>query len=191
MEKKSPHEAHHDLVQLELHPPSKVADFKSRPYPCYQSAGALASRMMIDASSYQTTPCSSPPRDELSCPSQSLGIEIPFIADDALLCMSTEEEHDNDTSSNKLPGQVGNENNNKKNKVKNMPHFKLYAAGNPFQESDLFDDTLSEPTGGKLFHGTDRKITPTKASAGDTNLELDRCRSEGFDNKYGNLDKRM
>ena len=189
MEKENRHEAHGDLVQLELHPPSKVADFKSRPYPCYQSAGALASRMMIDASSYQTTPCSSPLRDELSCPSQSLGIEIPFIADDTLLCMSTQEEHGNNTRSSKLPGQVGNENNNKKDKVNNMPHFSLSAAGNPFQESDLFDDSLSEPTGGKPFHGADRKITLTKASAGDTNLELDRCESEGFDNKYGDLVK--
>ncbi|KIM97309.1 hypothetical protein OIDMADRAFT_20508 [Oidiodendron maius Zn] len=191
MEKESPHKAHRDLVRLELHPPSNVADFKSKPYPCYQSAGALASRMIIESSSYQTTPCSSPPREELSCPSQSLGIEIPFIADDALFGMSTKEEHDNNTNSNELPGHVCDENNNKKDKVRNMPRFNLSAAGDPLQESVLFDDSLSELKEGRPFHGGDMKITLTKAPTGDISLEHDSCEIEGFNNKYSSLDERQ
>jgi hypothetical protein len=44
--------------QLLLH---RVEDIKCRPQPQYESAGGLASRMIIESSSYQTTPCSSPP----------------------------------------------------------------------------------------------------------------------------------
>jgi hypothetical protein len=48
---KGPHKAARDLVRLELHPPLKVEDFKSKPHPRYESAGALASRMIIETSS--------------------------------------------------------------------------------------------------------------------------------------------
>jgi hypothetical protein len=46
--------------QLLLH---RIEDIKYRPPQQYESAGARASRMVIELSSYQTTPCSSPPNE--------------------------------------------------------------------------------------------------------------------------------
>lgn len=53
----------------------------------------------------------------IKLPSQSLGIEIPFIADEALLGVSTRDEQGNTSSNQKLPGQADPQNNNKKDKA--------------------------------------------------------------------------
>jgi hypothetical protein len=99
MEKKGPREASDDLARRhQLRPSLTVEDFKSRPQQHYQTAGALASRMVIEASSYQTTPCSSPPTEKPSWPAQSLGIEIPFMADKMLEDLSIPREQKNGTS---------------------------------------------------------------------------------------------
>lgn len=91
MEKKDPNKVPHNLVQLELHPPLKAADFKSGPHPTHESVEALASRRVIETSSYRTTPCHIPPPEELSCPEQSPGNEIPFLADEIPLGPPNEE----------------------------------------------------------------------------------------------------
>jgi hypothetical protein len=41
----------------------RVEDIKYRPQPRYETAGGRASRMIIESSSYQTTPCNSPPNE--------------------------------------------------------------------------------------------------------------------------------
>lgn len=41
----------------------RVEDIKFRSQPRYETAGGRASRMIIESSSYQTTPCSSPPNE--------------------------------------------------------------------------------------------------------------------------------
>jgi hypothetical protein len=74
MNKGSPRNASDNLAQ-QLAPIAtkiKAEDFKSWPYPLYESAGTLGSRMIVEASSYQTTPRHSPPPAELSCPSNSV-----------------------------------------------------------------------------------------------------------------------
>lgn len=64
MDEKSSHSttetSHLIPQQLLLH---RVEDLKSRPQPHYESAGARATRMVIELSSYRTTPCSSPPNE--------------------------------------------------------------------------------------------------------------------------------
>jgi hypothetical protein len=165
MEKKIPNKPPRNLIHLELCPPFKVADFKLRPPPSYESAGALASRRVIETSSYQTTPCHSPLPDELSCPAQSLGVEIPFMTGEILLGLRKEEEQRNNANNGKRSAQAGHGYNNKTGNFKDMHHCDLSATGKPLQESDLFDETVPQQ---RAEHSVTGGITPTKASAEDT-----------------------
>jgi hypothetical protein len=168
MEKKSPNKPPRNLTYLELCPPFKVADFKFRLQPSYESAGALSSRRIIETSSYQTTPCHSPPPDKLSCPTQSLGIEIPFVAGEILLGLPKEKEQRNSANNSKHSAQAGHGYNNRTDNFKDNHNCDLSATGKPLQESDLFDETVPQPRGEQLAQSVTGAITPTKASAGDT-----------------------
>jgi hypothetical protein len=74
--------------------------------------------MIIEASSYQTTPCHSPPPAELSYPPNSVGSEVSFDADEILMDMSILREQQNCISNDKHPAQVEQKNNKEIRKVK-------------------------------------------------------------------------
>lgn len=146
MDKGSPRNASDNPArQPQLRPTLKAEDFKPRPYPLYESAGALASRMIIEASSYQTTPCHSPPPAELSYPPNSVGSEVPFDADEILMDMSIPREQQNCISNHKHPAQVEQRNNKGIRKVKDLQPYDMSAAEKLAGKSDLVEEPSESP----------------------------------------------